>query len=90
MKFVTLLTILVGFTATFVTSNSCLTKNNTSYGISALGTSFTDFSYLETYEDSSFFYRLATVQLCKNSAGVLTGMRAVIVKVLYPSNVIGA
>ena len=47
----------------------------------ATGTFKTDLSWLSTFEDSSFYYRLASVELC-NVSGVLTGVRASVVKII--------
>jgi hypothetical protein len=68
-------------------AQSCLTLNGTSYGNGSLGTNFTDYNFLAANENPSFVYRLKTIQLCLNSSGVLTGMRAIVGKVLSGSNI---
>jgi hypothetical protein len=90
MKFLTLLAAFTSIIVRQTSANSCLTLNSTQYGIPTLGANFTDYSYLLANEDSTFYYRLADLQLCTSSTGVLTGMRAVVVKVISPSNIIGA
>jgi hypothetical protein len=55
-----------------------------------IGTNFSDYDFLTANEDDSFYYRLATIQLCTNSANTLTGMRAVIAKIVTSTNVTGS
>jgi len=57
---------------------TCLAQSNTVAGNST-GTIKTDITWLQTFEDSTFEYRLAQVELCRVS-GVLTGLRASVVK----------
>ena len=63
-------------------AGSCIIKNTTVVGNLQQGTSFSDYDYLLTNEDSSFRYALQAVQLCVNSASRLVGMRAVSAKIV--------
>jgi len=71
-----------------VAADSCLTLNTTSIG-NKIGTNYTDYDYVKTNEDPSFYYRLAVMQLCTNSASTLTGMRAVISMIVAETNSTG-
>ena len=68
-------------------ADSCLTLNTTSIG-NPSGTNYTDYDYLTKNEDPSFYYRLAVLQLCTNSANTLTGMRAVVAMIIASTNTV--
>ena len=86
MKKACLLTSIFCILALKTSAKTCLTLNGTSYGNAALGANFTDYNFLAANEDPSFVYRPYSIQLCLNSLGNLSGMRAVVVKQLTSNN----
>ena len=71
-----------------VAAESCIYLNSTSIG-NKIGTNYSDYDFLKTNEDDSFYYRLSTMQLCTNSANTLTGMRAIVAKIVVSTNTTG-
>ena len=54
-----------GVTAgTSTVPSTCIQKGKNSFGLTTLGTAFTDYNYLMKNEASDFVYRLNGIQLC--------------------------
>ena len=55
---------------------------------SVSGTAKSDLPWLQTFEDTSFYYRMTGVQLCSVNK-VLKGVRALVTKIVTKDNKIG-
>ena len=66
---------------------TCLTQSINSTG-SVSGTAKSDLPWLQTFEDTSFYYRMTGVQLCSVNK-VLKGVRALVTKIVTKDNKIG-
>ena len=88
-KFFLYITSAICLLSKLVAGQSCISLNSTSIG-NQVGTNFSDLEFLIANEDDSFYYRLATMQLCTNSANTLIGMRAIIAKIVTSTNATGS
>ena len=66
---------------------TCLTQSMNSTG-SVSGTAKSDLPWLQTFEDTSFYYRMTGVQLCSVNK-VLKGVRVLVTKIVTKDNKIG-
>lgn len=71
-------------------ADSCLVQDNQLFGLNDKGTPFSDYTYLSANEASTLKYSLASVQLCSNQLGTLTGMRATVVQTNIQTGVLNS